>query len=301
MTVTTITTVGYREVHPLSRAGAGVHGRAHRRRRRHRVLHLHAARHHRGRRRPARDAVRATAAHRMLDELKDHFIVCGYGRIGSIIVEEFRRQHVPYVVIERDRRSACTAVIERGRPRRRSRRQPRRGAEARGHRPRPGAHRRGRHRCRERLHRADRARAAPGPLHHRPRRDRGRRAQAAAGRGRTASSRPTASAPRSSRRRRCGRRSSTSSQLATSSEHLELAIEQVTIGDAQPLAGQSIIDANLRQRFGADRRSASSAAGGRMEFNPPGDAVMQAGDQLVVLGRGRRAAPARTGGRPRDE
>src|SRR5437588_1110095 len=39
---------------------------------------------------------------RMLDTIKDHFIICGYGRIGSIVARQFQRQRVPYVVIERD-------------------------------------------------------------------------------------------------------------------------------------------------------------------------------------------------------
>ena len=39
---------------------------------------------------------------RMLETLSDHFIVCGYGRIGSIVAHQFRRQHVPYVVVERN-------------------------------------------------------------------------------------------------------------------------------------------------------------------------------------------------------
>ena len=38
----------------------------------------------------------------MLDELTDHYIICGFGRIGSVIVEELRRQNIPYVVIDRD-------------------------------------------------------------------------------------------------------------------------------------------------------------------------------------------------------
>jgi voltage-gated potassium channel len=71
---------------------------------------------------------------------------------------------------------------------------------------------------------------------------------------------------------------------ATTSEHLDLAIEQVKIGDHAPFAGQSILEANLRQRFGVvivgiQRRD------GRMDFNPPPDALMQAGDQLIVMGR----------------
>ena len=44
---------------------------------------------------------------RMLETIKDHFIICGYGRIGSIVAQQFRRQHIPYVVVERERRSAC--------------------------------------------------------------------------------------------------------------------------------------------------------------------------------------------------
>ena len=39
---------------------------------------------------------------RMLDNLNDHFIVCGFGRIGEIIAREFARQRVPFVVIERN-------------------------------------------------------------------------------------------------------------------------------------------------------------------------------------------------------
>ena len=41
-------------------------------------------------------------ATRMLEDLKDHFILCGYGRIGSIIARELRQQGVPFVVIERN-------------------------------------------------------------------------------------------------------------------------------------------------------------------------------------------------------
>jgi len=37
---------------------------------------------------------------RDLDRLKDHFIICGYGRIGTQIVAEFEEHKVPYVVID---------------------------------------------------------------------------------------------------------------------------------------------------------------------------------------------------------
>ncbi|HEY3084865.1 MAG TPA: potassium channel protein [Candidatus Dormibacteraeota bacterium] len=37
---------------------------------------------------------------RDLDQLRDHFIICGYGRIGTQIVAEFENHKVPYVVID---------------------------------------------------------------------------------------------------------------------------------------------------------------------------------------------------------
>src|SRR6185436_20022123 len=39
-------------------------------------------------------------------------------------------------------------------------------------------------------------------------------------------------------------------ELATSADNLELAMEEVTIGQASSLADQSILTANLRQRYG---------------------------------------------------
>src|SRR5262249_28451950 len=33
---------------------------------------------------------------------KDHFIVCGYGRMGRLVCKEFAMQKLPFVVIERD-------------------------------------------------------------------------------------------------------------------------------------------------------------------------------------------------------
>ncbi len=99
MTVTTIATVGYGEVHPLSNAGRiftmtlivggvgtmlyafGVFAQ---------VLTDDEVIKFRRRRR----------VERRLQALKDHFIVCGYGRIGTQIVQEFEDQKVPYVVID---------------------------------------------------------------------------------------------------------------------------------------------------------------------------------------------------------
>jgi voltage-gated potassium channel len=35
-----------------------------------------------------------------LNQLRDHFIICGYGRIGTQVVAEFEKHKVPYVVID---------------------------------------------------------------------------------------------------------------------------------------------------------------------------------------------------------
>lgn len=37
---------------------------------------------------------------KMIDELRDHIIVCGYGRVGRKATEEFRQSGVPYVILD---------------------------------------------------------------------------------------------------------------------------------------------------------------------------------------------------------
>src|SRR5436190_697013 len=73
-------------------------------------------------------------------------------------------------------------------------------------------------------------------------------------------------------------------QLATSSEELALSMEQVRVAAASSLVGKTIVEAGIRQKFGviivAIKRSE-----GTMEFNPPPEAVIRSGDELVVLGR----------------
>ena len=99
MTLTTIATVGFGEIHPLSPVGRlftttlilGGTGT---------ILYtfgVFAETVAEGRFGEYR---RHQRMRRDIDELKDHFIVCGYGRVGTQIVREFADQHVPYVVIE---------------------------------------------------------------------------------------------------------------------------------------------------------------------------------------------------------
>jgi K+/H+ antiporter YhaU regulatory subunit KhtT len=72
-------------------------------------------------------------------------------------------------------------------------------------------------------------------------------------------------------------------RLATSSERIDLAAEQVEIAAHTRFVGKSIRDANLRQEFGVIVVAIKRVAG-HMEFNPSPEVVIYAGDQLVVLG-----------------
>lgn len=100
MTVITLTTVGYREVFPLSRAGeaftvvlllAGLG-----------LILLAATEMARvvlvGELRRAFGQARRS---RMIEHLSGHQIICGWGRMGKAVVDELRRGKVPFVVLER--------------------------------------------------------------------------------------------------------------------------------------------------------------------------------------------------------
>ena len=73
-------------------------------------------------------------------------------------------------------------------------------------------------------------------------------------------------------------------ELATSSDNLDLAMEEITIAAASALANQSILNANLRQRYGVIVVGIQRPTG-KMAFNPEPDTVMGPNDKLVVLGR----------------
>jgi voltage-gated potassium channel len=100
MTVITIATVGYREVHELSGAGrvftmALVLGGA--------FTLLYAAMEVirvvvSG---ELRDTLGRQRMERSLAEFKDHRIVCGLGRLGRLVCQEFSAQALPFVVVDR--------------------------------------------------------------------------------------------------------------------------------------------------------------------------------------------------------
>lgn len=50
---------------------------------------------------------------RAIDRLRDHYIICGYGRVGRRVAEEFRHAGVPYVVLDFSK-DAIDAAKEHG-------------------------------------------------------------------------------------------------------------------------------------------------------------------------------------------
>src|SRR5690242_15597535 len=101
MTLTTMTTVGYGEIHPLSHAGRvfnsflisfGVTT----------IFIAIGAMTQTIIEREFGEAIGKRRHKRMIDKLKDHYIICGYGRVGRGAAGELAHAGVPYVIIDRD-------------------------------------------------------------------------------------------------------------------------------------------------------------------------------------------------------
>ncbi len=107
MTIITIATVGFQEVHPLSDAGRvftilliviGVTVLGYTVGKLAQIMFEGQFQRFLGRKK----------VEKYIDELRDHYIVCGYGRIGSLVCTEFAAKPIPFVVVENN-----LAVIEK--------------------------------------------------------------------------------------------------------------------------------------------------------------------------------------------
>jgi voltage-gated potassium channel len=281
MTVISVTTVGYREVRPLSRSGeaftvvvllAGVGTVLY-------SISMYAGR-----------VVESGLQHRwerrwvlrMLDKLTDHFIVCGYGRIGSIMVDEFSRQGVPCVVVERDR-DRCAAAKARGVLVFEG------DASSEDTLKRVGADRAKAFIAAvstdaENVYAILSARLARPSLYiiGRAETDESARKLKIAGADRVISPYQIGALHMAQLAMRPAVVEFV--QLATSAEFLDLSMEQVHVLPGSRLVDQSLVGCNLRQRFGVIVVGIQRALG-TMEFNPAPEAVIRAGDYLVALGK----------------
>jgi voltage-gated potassium channel len=99
MTLTTMTTVGYGEIHPLSHAGRvfnsfliffGVTT----------IFIAIGAMTQTIIEREFGEAIGKRRHKRMIENLKDHYIICGYGRVGRGAAAELQHAGVPFVVVD---------------------------------------------------------------------------------------------------------------------------------------------------------------------------------------------------------
>ena len=280
MTVTTVATVGFLEVHPLSRSGQAFTL----------VLIIVGVS-------TALYAFSAFAAIvveggwpkyverwryvRMINHLSDHYVICGYGRIGSIVANEFARQQTPFVIVDRN----ADKVAE---------------ANQHGHLAVEGDASR-----EETLKRLgiDRARGLVAAV--------GTDAEnvyavltarvmnselfiIARAEGEASISKlKKAGADRVISPYRIGAVQIAQTalrpavvdfvEIATSSDNLELSLEEIHIESQSPLAGRPLAEVIQRDRMNVVVVGIQHAQG-RMEFNPAATTVLNSGDHLIVLG-----------------
>jgi voltage-gated potassium channel len=219
---------------------------------------------------------------RMIDDLTGHFILCGFGRIGRIIAAEFEHRKVPFVVVDRDPEQ-CQQAIETGLL-----------AVAADASNEEVLRRVGIERARgliaavgtdaENVYTVLSARLLNPRLFivSRAEAEESRRRIERAGADRVLSPYQIGAVHLAQTALRPAVVDFI--QLATSSANLELNMEQVPVAPDTTLDGQTIVEANLRQLFGVIVVGIQRADG-HMDFNPAPEARMHGGDRLVVLGR----------------
>jgi voltage-gated potassium channel len=218
---------------------------------------------------------------RSLAQLRDHLIVCGYGRMGRLVCQEFSRQRMPFVVIDRNADLLAGFAVEHGIP-------------LHGDATSDDVLRRagiGRAKAlvtvaasdADNLYITMSARLLNEKLFIVARAEEVASEQklVRAGANRVVSPyqiggvrvaqavlRPTVV---------------DFIELATQTEHVELQIEETQIAPHSPLAGTTLKDSRLRQDLGVII-VAIKRASGSMVFNPPPETTLAAGDILIAIG-----------------
>jgi voltage-gated potassium channel len=75
--------------------------------------------------------------------------------------------------------------------------------------------------------------------------------------------------------------------LATRTEHFDLQIEETRLAAHSALVGRTLRDSQVREQFGV-MIVAIKKPSGHMVYNPPGEAQLEAGDILIALGQRRQ-------------
>ncbi|HEX5271612.1 MAG TPA: potassium channel protein [Gemmataceae bacterium] len=222
---------------------------------------------------------------RTLAEMKDHLVVCGYGRMGKLVCRDFSAQGVRFVVIDRDEEALADFALP------------------------GGAALHGDATSDEMLRAAgvERARAlvtvAPSDADNlyvtmsarllndrlfivaRAETENARRMLERAGANRVVSPYVIGG----SRVAQAVLRPTVVDfiDLATRTEHFDLQIEETRLAAGSALVGHTLKDNQLRERFGVIVVAIKKESG-HMVYNPPGDARLEGGDILIALGQRRQ-------------
>ena len=280
MTVTTVATVGFREVHPLSMAGqaftlllifVGVGTALY-------AFSVLAAMVVEG---GWPKYVERWRYVRMIKNLSDHYVICGYGRIGSIVAAEFARQKMPFVIVDRDPARVLQAnqhghLAVEGDASREDTLKPLGIERARGLVAAVGTDA-------ENVYAVLTARVMKNDLF----------IIARAEGEESVSKLKKAGADRVISPYRIGAVQIAQTalrpgvvdfvEIATSSDNLELSIEEIRVEEKSILAGRPLAEVIQRDKMNVVVVGIQHTHG-RMEFNPTRDTVLHAGDHLIVLG-----------------
>ncbi len=281
MTLFTVTTVGYSELRPLSHAGRifnsfiilfgvtvmffaiGAMTQA--------IIQLELG-----------DIFDKRRIRRMIDNLANHYIICGYGRVGRGAAQELRIAGAPFVVVERDPERAGQAVREGllALTADSTRDETLHAAgvkRARGLIAALGA-------AAARLFVILSAKTLNPMLNLAARVSEEEAEQKLRRAGADAVIAPYAITGHRLAQALLRPHVSQFLDFTENSPELDVAIEQIRVSDASPLVSKSLQQAQLRRDLGvvvlAMRKSS-----GKMVFNPPADAAIEGGDYLIVMGR----------------
>jgi voltage-gated potassium channel len=73
-------------------------------------------------------------------------------------------------------------------------------------------------------------------------------------------------------------------EIATGREHYDLQMEEIFIPERSPFAGKNLLDSGFRRETGVIIVGIKKMSG-KMVFNPGSDSLIEAGDTLIVLGQ----------------